>query len=610
YHAILFTVILIGCKAGNHDPHDLRALAKSRKSDLKLGVFVTAQAVDQYLSTVEGKREALSILNANGITKVFLEVYRGGLVVPDSTLKSAADFFKENGFEVAGGIATVPGSDFGIRQEARHSWFNWEHQKTQEDLKKVMRDTAPFFDTFIVDDFLCTADTGELSKTAKGNEDWPQYRRELLTRLSSELFIDPPKEVNSGIRMIIKYPQWYDRYHIFGYDVASQPGIFDEVWIGTETRGQYTRRFGYVQPYEGFVNYRWMASLSGNKMGGAWFDHIDCTAEDFIDQAYQSVLAGAKELTLFNYYNFTEGHPGQHLLRMDFEFLADLAKVIAVNPVRGISAYKPPNGDAGGDMYIMDFIGMLGVPLIPCSQYPEDAEVIFLPAQAAADTAILDKVRNSLVHDARIIVTPGFLNRAKDGWIFSDMTGVAVSPEGQALEANEIIVDGHYMEIDSLLELGSQMSMITAVPLLEAVVGNLKVPYLCRNEAGNIYVLNSHTFSEADFAAVGEELLCPNPLGILDLPREWVNTIRNALNEGIMMGADAPARVTIQPFGAGEIMVQNYNVKTVDVKLFSTPNMKYRDVFTRKLIEPSGDGLLLNMPGRSRVWLKPLGTHN
>jgi hypothetical protein len=143
--------------------------------------------------------------------------------------------------------------------------------------------------------------------------------------------------------------------------------------------------------------------------------------------------------------------------------------------------------------------------------------------------------------------------------------------------------------------------------MLEAMVGNLKIPYLCRNEAGNIYVLNSHTFSEDDFAAVGEELLCPNPLGILELPREWVNTIRIAFNEGISMEADAPSRVTIQPFGAGEIMVQNYNMKTEDVNLRSGPSEVYTDVFSGKVFHPTGEILSLKLPARSRIWLRPGG---
>jgi len=34
-------------------------------------------------------------------------------------------------------------------------------------------------------------------------------------------------------------------------------------------------------------------------------------------------------------------------------------------------------------------------------------------------------------------------------------------------------------------------------------------------------------------------------------------------------------------------------------------NAGYRDVISRKKLVPEGDGLILKMPARSRVWLRP-----
>src|SRR5690606_6104637 len=356
------------CSTPEQTDDDVYAYAITRKDDLRLSVFITAQAVMQLLSTEEGRREAISLMKANGITRAYLEVYRGEVVSTD-LLKTVASFFKENGFEVVGGIATVPGKDFGMRQQNTFKlydaeWFNYENEKTQHDLRTLMENVAPVFDAFIIDDFLCTSDATEESAAAKGDRDWGTYRRDLLTELSKTVFIDPAKKANPNIRMIIKYPQWYDRYHLFGYDVVREPELYDEVRVGTEARGQYTPSFGYVQSYQSFVAYRWLASLSGGKLNGAWFDHIDCDANDFIDQAHQSVLGGAKELILFNYFNITEGHPGQHLLRLQFPLLADLARTVSAKPVFGVAGFKPPHSDAKGNLYIMDYVGMLGIPLI------------------------------------------------------------------------------------------------------------------------------------------------------------------------------------------------------------------------------------------------------
>ncbi len=186
---------------------DVWNYALSRKNDLRLSVYVTAQTVQKLFSTEEGRRETLSLLRCNGITKVYVEVYRSGLVVSPELLKESVAFLQQNDFEVVGGIATVPGGDFGMKQEGTLGWFNWQNEKTQNDLRDVMKNAAPLFSTFIIDDFLCTADTSRESKAVKGDRSWSEYRRALLTKLSESVFIQPAKAVNPDIKMIIKYPQ-------------------------------------------------------------------------------------------------------------------------------------------------------------------------------------------------------------------------------------------------------------------------------------------------------------------------------------------------------------------------------------------------------------------
>lgn len=596
-------LILASCTPDKPKEQDQFSYALSRKNDLKLSVYITAQAVDQLLSNEAGRREALSLLKANGITSVYIEVYRSGTVVPNELLKSVTSFFKTNGFEVIGGIATVPGGKFGKAQEGRLGWFNWENKKTRDDLEHLMDTIAPIFDAFIVDDFLCTADTSVESRTAKKDLTWTQYRQNLLVDFSDRHLIGPAKKANPKIRMIIKYPQWYDRYHLFGYDVARQPAQYDEVAIGTETRNQYTKRFGFVQPYEGFINYRWMSSLSGSKMRAAWFDHIECGEQDFIDQAYQSVLAGAKELILFNYFNLIEGHPGQHRLRYEFNHLADLAAIIAKHPVKGLAGYKPASSDPGGDMYIMDYIGMLGIPLIPFSQYPDKAETIFLPTQAAADTSILEKIKKSIDQGSRVIMTSGFLALANDGKQLAEMAGIEWPIDHTPLLTHSVFENDEPIQMDSVLQLGARLKTTNAITDLETSVDNLRIPYLSHNPSGSIYVWNVHTFSDEDFMAVGEVLLCPNPLGILEIPRPWVNKLREVFVGEKEVASDAPSRVAIQPFGEGEIMVQNYNQQADSVTL-DLKSGGYVDVISGKKMRADGDGLKVKMAGRSRVWVR------
>lgn len=600
---LLLIFFFASCQTGRQN-NDIYALAKERQGDLRFGVYITAHSVQRRLSTEAGRREALSLLRCNGITKAFVEVYRGGLVIPTTLLTEVRDFFLENGIDVVGGIATVPGGDFGVRQEGQLGWFNWQNEKTQHDLKAVIERSAPLFDEFIIDDFLCTADTSLESRRAKGEKSWSQYRRDLLVGLSEELFIKPAKRMNPDIALIIKYPQWYDRFHLFGYDPARESKLFDRVWVGTETRGQYTQRYGFVQPFEGFINFRWIATLAGDKMGGAWFDHGDCNDLDFIEQAYQSVLAGAREIVLFHYGEFVKGHPGHHLLRTDFEQLADLARTVAQTPVHGVPAYKPPNSDAGGDLYIMDFIGMLGACIVPVSVYPADGETMFLPTQAAADKQIAAKVLNSLDRGAVVIMTSGFLQEARGGQKLAEIAGVKLYDAKIPLSADAVFIGEAQQFLSQPLHLQAMMQMTNAQPLLEAKVKSQKIPFLTKSRSANVYVLNSHTFSQADFDAVGEVLLCPKPLGLLGLPDAWANVIRGVFNQNSEYELRAPTRVTLQPIGDAGWFIHNYNRNGVDIQ-FKAPADSLRELFLNKVYKKNNDNVfIIHLPARSRVWLR------
>ena len=584
---------------------DIYSLAMSRRQDLRLGVYITAHSVRDYLSSSEGRREALSLLHCNGISKVYIEVYRSGLTIAPDQLKSVRDFFLQNGFEVVGGIATVPGVDFGVRQEVKLGWVNWQNKKTQIDLKNGIRQSAPLFDEFIIDDFVCTADTSQESLLAKGEQSWSDYRRDVLVTLAQKIFIEPAKQANPNIKLTIKFPQWYDRFHLFGYDPMRESALFDRIWVGTETRGQYTQRYGFVQPYEAFVNFRWLADIGGAKTGGAWFDHGDCDALDFIDQAYQSILAGASELVLFHYGDFVNGHPGHHLLRTEFEHLADIARLVRDHPVQGVPAYKPANSDAGGDLYIMDYIGRIGVPLIPVSTFPTDAETIFLPTQAAHDAEVVAKTLKSIKKGAAVIMTSGFMLHAKDAEKLAKAAGVRVETATASLRADSISVSDFYVPLSRKLDLEAKITLMPgAKAILTAKVSNKPIPYVTQNAAANIFVLNSHTFSQSDFDAVGEVLLCPKELGILELPEAGAYTIRTVFNQGLPFQLNAPMRVTFQPLGDKMWMLHNYNKKNADV-LITTPFSSALDYFSRTRYRANLQGrLFLTMPPRSRNLLQ------
>ena len=313
-------------------------------------------------------------------------------------------------------------------------------------------------------------------------------------------------------------------------------------------------------------------------------------------------------MVLFSYDAFVQGHPGHHLLRMDFEQLASLAKAVKSSPVHGISGYKPPQSDAGGDLYIMDFVGMLGIPLMPVATYPIEAQTIFLPTQAASDPEIVSKVLLSHSQGKRIIMTAGFLAVVQDNGKLADLAGI-VKPEIQALGANRIIENNQEFQLDRTLDLESALQIKDANVLLEVMSGNQRIPFLIQSKDKQIIVLNSHTFSEADFEAVGEVLLCPRPLGLLDLPQSWANVIREVFNDELSITLDAPTRVSMQPLTNGDIVLHNYNQHEIELTLSGLDNGAFLDLFENTSLKVDNGSISLKMHPRSRIWLSNKNHH-
>ncbi|HNV23047.1 MAG TPA: hypothetical protein PKM22_15430, partial [Candidatus Hydrogenedentes bacterium] len=164
---VLFLAMTLLCsiRAGAA-PESVHERAQARRDDLVLGAYLTAGTVE---GLFELEQDPVALLRQYGFTRVTVEVYRSGQIVPPGHLARVRDHFRDHGFEVVGGIATTPGGETGVRQEGPLDWYNWQNPKTRQDLETVMRSVAPLFDVFVIDDFLCTGDVSEESVQARGD---------------------------------------------------------------------------------------------------------------------------------------------------------------------------------------------------------------------------------------------------------------------------------------------------------------------------------------------------------------------------------------------------------------------------------------------------------
>ena len=532
---------------------------------LRLSVYATADDVLRLILPVDRRDTLLRTLKPLRVSRVFLEGRRGDEYVSPQLLSQARDFLATHGIQSSGGIATVPGTTFGMRQDTPLAWLNWHSPKIQTDVAAFFAENAPVFDTLIIDDFFCTADTSPISAQARGNRDWPEYRRDLLASLLPPMVVGPARAARSDVRLVIKFPQWYDRFHLFGYDPARFCPVFDQVWVGTEVRNPKTRRMGFVQPAEGYMNFRWLSSLTP-KTAGAWFDHIECTPENFIDQAFMSVLAGAKELTLFHLSDLLEANPGDALLASRITDLFALANKLQGTERRGIAFYKPSGSDAADNLYLADYLGMIGLPILPVAYYPTNAEVVFMAAQAAADPEVVAKTRAGLYSGKTVIMTPAFIRLA--GAEAAALAGVRVDPTGSPTLANRLELGSKQVKLSSPLQIDSSVHVLKAKSKITAGSQPTQVPILTtiQQQRGRVLMLNLRTFSESDFGASGEWLLAPCPLGLSDLPQDLCAVIRQAVSAPIGLAFDGPSGLACAAFDRARCFY-NFHDQAISIKL-------------------------------------------
>jgi hypothetical protein len=507
---LLFSISLMifSCKPAENT-QTLWDLALENKDVLKVSTIFTAQDVRDRLSSESGLDSAIQWCKDAGITRVFIESFRGYTAEREALLK-AKDRFIAAGIEASGCITPV---NFGKRSTGMSLVSCYSDTSSRNKIREVMEYTASMFDLIMIDDFLFSDCSCEQCLAAKGERTLFQYRCDLLTEVGREYILKPARAVNPDVKVIIKFPQWYDDFHRRGYEVLGQTAIYDTIWVGTETRDSDLSRYdrGWEMPqYEGYFIMRWLGNIGKSKTGGGWFDALGTTHLNYLEQARQTVLAGAKEFMLFSYgglireknnYGNREGTGIANVdsLKKELPGLFELARMIKGKAIKGILAPKPANSDPyhqpideekfynyKGDAFVYDYIGMMGLPLVPVEQIDTTARAVFFPVQALKD--------------------PGFKEK-----------------------------------LAAMLEAGKPV-MIT--DFLAAQLGDF-------NKPDNLIILKSEG----------------NIRNHINYSREELNAIRNKILAPWGIRFDAPAQVAFYLIGDDIIAIENFNNVSVDIKL-------------------------------------------
>ncbi len=406
----------------------LSDLARENLAVHRFSTLFTAQDVRVSLSTDAGIDAALDWCKRTAVSKVYLETFRDGYQAERATLQHAKERFLQAGFEVSGCVTPTQVGKPSTGWKPTISCYT--DLPTQAKVRAIFEYTAGLFDEIMIDDFWFTdcecaecaaarqartVKIGDKTYPAAG-ETWEDYRCELMIRLSQDNVLKVTKRINPKATLIIKYPQWYDNFHNRGYEVLRETADFDRIWVGTETRDYRDQRWGGTAQYEAYFIMRWLGGIGGAKCGGGWYDWLGTTEATYVEQARQTILAGARESFLFCYGGLqgTTGPKNIDALRASQPELFAVAKEIKKRKIIGVAAYKPANSHPENEQRVFDFVGMLGLPLVPCHEFPKDAPAAFFSVHALKDTQFASRLAAFIKTGKPVLITDGLAARLGD----------------------------------------------------------------------------------------------------------------------------------------------------------------------------------------------------
>ena len=511
------------------------------------------------------------------VGKIYLETHRDRLLVDDNILASVSAFFRQQDIEVAGGITLT------IDEPNRFETFCYSNPEHRAWVQRVVEHTARHFDEIILDDFYFTSCKSEVEIEAKGEgQSWTEYRLALLNEAAESLILQPARKVNPDVKVIIKYPNWYDDFEGLGFDLSTGPQRFDGVYTGTETRDA-VRSAQHLQQYHGFQIFRYFDNLRpGHNLGG-WVDTGGMgTLDRYAEQLWLTLFAKAPEITLFDFrqlrYPLSDRHRGtwqDGTTSVNFEAIMspyrnadgsyhDTLRVSRlagwsldkIDPLigqlgepTGIWSYQPHH--ANGEDYLHNFIGMIGIPIHLTDRFPEDDRTVLLTAAAGDDAELVAKMQRHLRRGNDVVITSGLLQKL--GGKIDSIAELRVT-DRKALVETFMVARGELQTIDSPMII-PQIDYHTndSWALASAVSGPMGWPMLhdADYSTGQLYVLT----------------IPDNFADLYRLPVDILTRVRQAVMKHETVRLDGPGSISFMPYDNNTFVGMSFRDDTSDITI-------------------------------------------
>ena len=504
------------------------------------------------------------------IDKIYLETSRDTILVDQATLDVAKKFFLEKGLKVSGGITLTVSEP---NQFETYCYSNPEHRKR---IREIVEFTAKNFDEFILDDFFFTDCKADSDIAAKGNRTWTQFRLAQMDEAARNLVLGPARAVNPKVKVIIKYPNWYDHFQYLGFNLETEPKLFDKIYTGTETRDPSGNQ--HLQQYHGYSIVRYFENLKPGGNGGGWVDQGGMNLPNRLEeQLWLTLFAKAPEITIFNIgaiYSPTRKDdgttvPDSRTARIAGEVFSKVDTFLGKlgTPI-GLKTYKPFH--SWGEDHLPSYLGMIGIPMDIVPEFPSEAKTVLLTEQARFDPAIVNKIKTQLRNGKNVVITSGLL-KALQGKGIEDI--VELEYTGQTVAVREIAGGRGRGPV--------QLDNTILLPKIRYATNDsweVVSAFTSLNRTSGTPVLLSAKYSNGVFYV----LTIPEGEGDLYYyPQSVLAAIRNVVARDMYVRLDAPAMVSLFVYDNDKFIVESFQENPVQARILTDARItKLHDVVT------------------------------
>ena len=578
----------------------LPAAGKGKYQNFKVSTYIRAQDVARMADDKFLNQTWETVSSQVDLDKIYLETHRDAFTVDEKTMTKVKKFFLSKGLEVGGGIT------YTRSEPTDFETYSYARPVERQQVREVAEYTAKLFDDFILDDFffIDLKNDDEIAAKEKSGKSWTEYRLRLMADAGRELVLEPAKKVNPKVKVIIKYPNWYDHFHGLGFNLEEEPQYFDGIWTGTETRDPGSAQ--HLQNYLSYNVVRYFDNIAPGKNGGGWVDAggIHMSMDRYAEQLHLTMLSKTPEIILWNYMQLNDvkitpqmrakwqdagGNsfcydemvaPYQKagktmtpttMARFACVTLQQTDKLVGQlgNPV-GLVSYKPYH--SSGEDFLQNYLGMIGLPMDMHPQFLNDRQQILLTEQAAKDPQIVDKIKAQLRKGGDVIITTGLLKAIREKiadvceLYCGDLKAIVNDFGWFGKSEREFIIPQVKYFTNDAWEVVS-----AGRPLSGGVSG---YPILLRDtySKGILFVLT-----------------IPDDFGNLyDFPAGALNVIRRAMSKDVGAYIEGPSKVALFPYDNKTLVVENFNDEAVSLRVvINTKVSALRNLLTGEELKPA-----------------------